>query len=66
MPNNRNTWTEHGKEDWYIDPATEHHQFYKVLIKANKEIKTPSSAKFSPEHNEMPQNSSTERMLEVV
>ena len=33
MPDNRKTWNEHGKEGWYVGPATEHYKCYKILIK---------------------------------
>lgn len=66
MPDNRNTGVEHGKEGWYDGLAMEHHQYYKVLIKATKGIKKPTSVKFLPKHSEMPKNSSIDRILEAV
>lgn len=66
MPDNRNSWAEHGKEGWYVGPAMEHHQCYKILIKSTKGIRTPPLVKFFPEHSTMPKNSSADRILEAA
>ena len=62
MPSHRASWADHGEEGWYIAPARQHYQCYKVLIKRTKGIRTPPSVKFFPE-NTMPSNSSTDRMV---
>ena len=59
MPSHRASWAEHGEEGWYIGPARNHYQSYKVLIKRTRGVRTPPSLKFS----RIPSNSSTDRMI---
>lgn len=66
MPTHRASWANHGKEGWYIGPARNHHQCYKVLIKSTKRIRTPPKVAFFPERTPMPTNSSTDRILQAA
>ena len=66
MPTHRKSWANHGKEGWYIGPARDHYQCYKVLIKSTKGIRTPPKVAFYPERTPMPTNSSTDRILEAA
>ena len=54
MPSHRASWAEHGEEGWYIGPARNHYQSYKVLIKRTRGLRTPPSLKFFPEKSRMP------------
>ena len=47
MPTHRGTWDEHATDGWYIGPAPNHYQCYKVLTKITQGIKTPPRVKFS-------------------
>ena len=63
MPSHRASWAEHGQEGWYIGPAYDHHQCYRVLIKSTRGLRTPPKVKFYPERSPMPTNSSTDNLL---
>lgn len=49
MPTYRGTWEEHAKEGWYIGPAKEHYQCYKILMKKTKGIRILPKVKIYPE-----------------
>ena len=66
MPTHRASWANKGKEGWYIGPARNHYQCYKVLIKSTKGIRIPQKVAFYPERSPMPTNSSTDRILEAA
>lgn len=66
MPSHRGSWEQHGQEGWYIEPATEHYQCYKVLIKSTKGIRTPPKVAFYPERDILPHNSSKDRAIQAA
>ena len=66
LPTHRALWAEHGKEGWYIGPARDHYQCYKILIKSKKRIRIPPKVAFFPERTSMPTNSSTDRLLQAA
>ena len=66
MPLHRASWASHGKEGWYVGPAREHYQCYRVLIKSTKSVRTPPKVKFFPARGGMSTNLSTDRIWEAA
>jgi hypothetical protein len=57
-PDNRTSWSPHGKEAWYVGPALEHYRCYQSYVPDTNGLRITSTAKFFPAYTKMPTLSS--------
>jgi hypothetical protein len=47
-PNQRRTWDPHGIDGWYLGPATDHYQCYRVFVNKTRGERITDTVKFPP------------------
>jgi hypothetical protein len=62
-PGKRRTWAPHGQHGYSLGPAMYHYQFQNVNISATASERIVDTLEFFPHNYQMPQLSSTDRLL---
>jgi hypothetical protein len=62
-PGKRRTWAPHGKHGYSLGPAMHHYRCQNVYISATASERIVDTPKFFPHNYQMPQLSSTDRLL---
>ena len=62
----RGSWTDHGVKGYFIGPAKHHYRNYRVYIPATRGEKTTDIIEFFPEHVQIPQSSSEDRLASAT
>ena len=69
-PNRNCTWVHNGLQFWYIGPAVEHYQRYKVYITKTRAERITDTVEFLPENTNMPvissANASTHAKIDLI
>ena len=62
----RGTWTSHGVEGFYCEPAMNHYRNYQCYIPETNEMRFGKTVEFFPKHVQMPQTSSEDRLSAAI
>ena len=65
-PQERCTWADHGVTGFYIGPAMHHFRNYYSYIPTTRGVRVSNTVDFFPEHVDMPQTSSEDRLAQVT
>lgn len=65
-PDERNSWSTHGEEGWYIGPAIEHYRCHKVYITKTRGERTGDTVTFFPTRVQMPKLSSADTIVKAA
>jgi hypothetical protein len=65
-PGKRRTWAPQGQHGYYLGPAMHHYRCQNVYISATASERIVDTLKFFPHNHQMPQWSSTDRLLMVA
>ena len=65
-PSQRRTWAVHGIDGWYVGPAMEHYQCYKIYIPSTRAERIADTVEFFPHYVNMPRLSSVDRAIRAA
>jgi hypothetical protein len=65
-PSVRGSWAPHGLDGWYIGPALEHYQCYRVHVNNTNAERIGDTVEFFPQHVQMPKLSSADAAMQAA
>ena len=65
-PENRATWSPHGKAGWYVGPALQHYRCYHVFLALTNSTRITDTLSWHPERIELPGSSPVELLTAAL
>lgn len=66
QPQDREKWTDHGVNGYFIGPTKHHYQNYNVYIPVTRGERTTDTTRFFPAHVQTPKTSSEDRLAIIT